>query len=229
VTNNEFGAAIADAARAMHHERTLDETLEAIVTAARNSVPGFDQVGISTVDKSRNPRTRAATGELVLTLDKVQYTLNEGPCVDILHDADMVVAPHLRHDQRWPRYIPEAVATGLRSQLAVKLCLDEEGTIGGLNFYSTTSDEVDSEAEALADLFATHAAIALGSAKQRETLNAALQSRKVIGQAIGMIMERYDMDENRSFAFLVRASSTSNIKLHDIALELVDQHNTKKR
>jgi GAF domain-containing protein len=123
--------------------------------------------------------------------------------------------------------VPEAVALGVQSQLAVKLFLDGEGTLGGINFYSTTSKDVDSDAEAVADLFAAHSAIALGHARERETLNEALHSRKVIGQAIGILMERYQMNEDRAFAFLVRASSQSNVKLRDIAQELVDQRNAK--
>jgi AmiR/NasT family two-component response regulator len=56
-----------------------------------------------------------------------------------------------------------------------------------------------------------------------------LHSRKVIGQAIGMIMERYQMDEDRAFAFLIRASSHGNIKLRDVAQVMVDDRNTKRR
>jgi AmiR/NasT family two-component response regulator len=103
------------------------------------------------------------------------------------------------------------------------LYLDNEGTLGGINFYSTESEDLHPEAEALADLFAAHSAIALGHARERETLNEALHTRKVIGQAIGIIMERYHMNEDRAFAFLVRASSQGNIKLRDIAQELVNQ------
>src|SRR3954451_17196629 len=182
---------------------------------------------LSTVDRKGNVVSKAATGDLVWDLDKLQYDLGEGPCVETLRDADVVVAPHLRHDQRWPRYVPQAVRAGLRSQLAVKLYLDDEGTLGGLNLYSTTSDDIDPEAEPLADLFAAHAAIALGHASERENLNQALHSRKVIGQAIGMIMERYQLDEDRAFAFLIRASSHGNIKLRDVAQAMVDDRNAK--
>ena len=211
----------------MNQKKSLDETLQAIAEVARDSVPGFDQVGISTLHKNGKVETRAFTGDLVLQLDKVQYDLREGPCVETLRDSDVVTAPHIRHDQRWPRYVPEAVSLGVQSQLAVKLYLDEEGTLGGINIYSTVSEEVDPDAEALADLFAAHSAIALGHARERENLNEALHSRKVIGQAIGILMERYAMDEDRAFAFLVRASSQSNIKLRAIAQELVDQRNSK--
>ena len=81
------------------------------------------------------------------------------------------------------------------------------------------------EAEAIANLFATHAAIALGHAREREHLNEALQSRKLIGQAVGIVMERYSMNEDRAFDFLVRASSHGNIKLRQVAQELVDEIN----
>jgi GAF domain-containing protein len=225
----DIGRSLAAAARTMNQDLGLDETLQVIAEAARNSVPGFDQVGISTVDSRGGVHTRAAAGDLVHKLDQIQYGLGEGPCVDSLRHASMVTAPTLRHDQRWPRYVPAAVAVGVRSQLAVKLYLDDGGTLGGLNFYSTITDDIDPEAEQAADLFATHAAIALGNAHTREGLNDALQSRKIIGQAIGILMERYEIDEDRAFAFLVRASSQANIKLRVIAQELVDQQNDQDR
>ena len=114
--------------------------------------------------------------------------------------------------------------SGRRSQTAVKLHLDEYA-LGGINFYSTICDDVSLDAQALVRLFASHAAIALGHAHERETLNEALQTRKVIGEAIGILMERHTMNEDRAFAFLVRASSHTNIKLRDIAQELVDERN----
>ncbi|MFL6131362.1 MAG: GAF and ANTAR domain-containing protein [Nocardioidaceae bacterium] len=223
----EIAAALAMAARTINQEVSLEDTLTAVAHTAQRSLPGFDYVGISTIDRKGNVETRAATGGLVWDLDKLQYELGEGPCVETLRDADVVVAPRIRHDQRWPRFVPKAVELGLRSQLAVKLYLDTEGTLGGLNLYSTTNEDIDPDAEPLADLFAAHAAIALGHVRERENLNDALHSRKVIGQAIGMVMERYQLTEDRAFAFLVRASSHSNIKLRDIAQEIVDQANRR--
>ena len=223
----EIAAAIAAAARTINQTNTLDETLTAIAETARRSVPGFDQVGISTVDRHGRPHTRAVAGDLVWQLDELQYGLEEGPCVDSLRGADVVAAPRIRTDDRWPNYVPNAVEAGLKSQLAVQLYLRRAGTVGGLNMYSTESEDIDADAENLADLFATHAAIALGHAEEREHLNQALQSRKVIGQALGILMARYKLTEDRAFSFLVRASSDGNIKLRDIAAELVDQANQR--
>jgi len=218
----DVAASLTTAARTMHQPRPLPETLQVIVEVARDSVPGFDAVGITTVDRHGKAHTRAKTGSLVDALDDLQYGLGEGPCVETLRGADVVTAPHIRHDQRWPRYIPQAVREGLRSQLAVRLFLDDQGTVGGINFYSTVSDAIDPEAESIADLFAAHAAIGLGTARERDDLNKALHTRKVIGQAIGILMERYSIGEDAAFAFLIRASSHGNIKLRDIAQELVD-------
>jgi len=217
--------ALTVAARGISRRASLEETLNAIVEVAQDALPGFDQIGISLMDRKGNVETKAATGDLVWTLDKLQYELGEGPCVETLHDRTIVEAPDVRHDQRWPRYVPRAVAEGLKAQLALKLYLDDEGTLGGLNIYSTTREDIDPEAVHMAELFAAQAAIALGYAKERENLNEALHSRKVIGQAIGLVMERYQLTEDRAFAFLVRASSHSNIKLRDIAQTMVDKAN----
>lgn len=219
----DISSALATAASTMRRRTSLDETLAAIVESARGSVPGFDAVGVSTVAKDGTVETRAATGDIVGTLDTVQYELGEGPCVAALFELDLLEVPRIRHDQRWPRYVPAAVEAGLRSQMALKLYLDDQGTLGSMNFYSTEAEEIHPDASAVADLFAAHAAVALGHAREQESLGQALATRQVIGQATGILMERYGMSETRAFEFLVRTSSTSNIKLRTIAEELVRQ------
>jgi GAF domain-containing protein len=226
----DLAASLVAAARSMSSKDTLEETLSAIAQTARISVPDIDHVGISTIDRKGRIITRAATDSVVRELDDLQYGLQEGPCVDVLHEHRVVAEPRIRHEQRWPRYVPEAVRrTGLKSQLAVQLSLDGEGTLGGLNLYSTTHEDLDPEATSIAELFAAQAAIALGRVIKITTLNEALQSRKVIGQAVGILMERYEMNEERAFAFLVRASSNGNIKLRDVAQELVDSGNRRQK
>ena len=216
--------ALAEAARTISAPRTMEDTLDAIVQAARASVPGFDHVGISVVHGRDKIGTKAATGQLVWELDAVQYTLMEGPCVASLFEEPTVSVPHLRHDQRWPRYVPQAVEHGVRSQLAYRLYVDDH-TLGGLNFYSTEADELQDGACEIGELFAIHATVALGRAIDEDNLNLALTTRGLIGQAIGLTMARFQITSDRAFQFLVRASSTSNIKVRDIAEEVVSQAN----
>lgn len=220
--------AVAAAARTIHRPERLDEVLSEIAISARESLPGFDLVGISTLD-GKNVVTRAVTDPKVYELDRLQYSEDEGPCVDTLGKADLVVVPRLRHERRWPHYVPKAVQVGLRSQMAVTLALDDTGTLGGLNLYSTVSDDIDPEAPAIAELFARHATIALGGARHVSHLNQALETRKIIGQALGILMERYQMSEERAFALLVRASTTSGLKVHTVAAEIVDASHARRR
>jgi GAF domain-containing protein len=222
---SDFAQSITEAAKTLNKFRSLDHTLQTIVEVACNSVPGFDHVGIATVGKKGTITTRAFVGDLVLRLDGEQYALREGPCSSVLQGSEFVSVSSLEGEPRWPRYVPVAREAGVRSQLAVKLCLDDGGAMGGINFYSTTSDDVSHDAQTLAGLFATHAAIALAHAQERDSLVEGMNARKTIGQAIGILMERYGISEDRAFAFLVRAASHRNIKLRSVASELVVESN----
>ena len=185
----------------------------------------MEHVGVSVLDNNGNPETKAATSELVMELDTLQYSLNEGPCVDsLIHGSTIVAALNIRNAKRWPRYGPAAVELGLKAQLAVKLYLDGHGTVGGLNMYATGSGDIDPQAPGIADLFATHAALALGRAREVDSLHQALRTREVIGQAVGLLMQKYDLDPDGAFSFLVRSSSHSNTKVREIALRMVEEH-----
>jgi transcriptional regulator with GAF, ATPase, and Fis domain len=223
-TPNSMAVALAEAARTIHATVSTEEALDAVARAARASVPGFDHVGVSISHRDGRIETLAGTDQLVWELDSIQYDLDEGPCVKAIRESAVVAAEDLRHDQRWPRYVPRAVEKGVTAQMGLRL-YTHEGTLGGLNLYSTTSRKIDPEAQLAAEVFATHAALALGHARKESQLNDALASRKIIGQAIGILTERYRIDEERAFQFLVRASSTSNMKLREIADELVQQNN----
>ena len=208
----------------------LDATLDAIVHSCAASLPTFEHVGISTTGPDQPPRTRAVTSHLVAKLDAVQYELGEGPCVDTLRGSERVSAPHLGCDQRWPRYVPRAVQhAGLRSQLAVRLFIDDKGVVGGLNLYSTSSDQVDEADVDLAELFAAHASVALGHAWERADLQRAIEGRTIIGKATGLLMERFQLDDPAAFAYLARMSSTSNATLRDVAAQLVAEAGARNR
>jgi GAF domain-containing protein len=224
VDDRQLSAALAHAARTIGKARSLEETLQTIVETALLSIPSMEHVGLSTIDSKGRIETQAATSDLVWELDGLQYSLGEGPCVDSLHGPTVVTAPEIRLDERWPRYVPAAVELGLKAQLAVKLYLDEKGTVGSLNMYSTDSEAIDPQAPGIADLFAAHAALALGNVRELHDLYEALATREVIGKAIGLLMARYQLDDDAAFGFLVRTSSHSNTKVREIAVRMVSDH-----
>jgi len=222
----DVAQALARAAKSMAVRGNPDDTLDAIVVAARAAVPGFNQVSATVVSADGAITTMASTNSLVRELDALQYQLGEGPCISALHDQELVLAQRLRQEQRWPRYTPRAAEAGIRSQMAVHLAADDE-ILGSLNFYSTVRDTIDPEAFHRASLFATHAALALGYARRLEATHASAQTHRLIGQAIGMLVERFEITDERSFYYLVRVASAGGLELRQVAREVVDQGNRR--
>lgn len=216
----DIGEALIKAAREINEPRTLEDTLNTIVEVAARSLPGIDHVGITVANRDGSMETKAGTDKLVWELDQLQYDLREGPCIHAILDEPVTKVEYAFREQRWPRFMPQAVVMGLQSQLGMRLFTETE-TIWGLNMYSTTVDAIDPDVVHMAELFAAQASIALGRARREEELDMALQTRKVIGQAIGILMERYDLHEDRVFAYLTRVSSQTNVKLRDVAQEVV--------
>ncbi len=222
----DVAAALAAATRDVRAPEDLSASLDSIVHAARESMPHVDDVGISLVHRDGRMETLAGTGPLVARLDRLQQEVGQGPVLDGAPDTAVVRVQHATEDARWPGFLPAARGLGLRSLLGLHLPL-EAGTRAALTMWSWSSDVLSEETEQLADLFAAHTGLVLGHARRLEHLNTALASRKLIGMALGMLMQRLDLDEDTAFAYLTRVSSTSETKLRDVASSIVDQHHAR--
>ncbi|MGZ5418781.1 MAG: GAF and ANTAR domain-containing protein [Nocardioides sp.] len=218
----EIAEALAKAAREIDSQHDHASTLDAIVHTAARSLPDIDHAGITIAHHDGRIETRAGTDPLVWELDALQQELDEGPSVHVLTVDEVTTVNHLRRETRWPQYVPRAVERGLKAQMGLRLYVEDE-TLGGLNLYSTRTEVIDPEVAQMAVLFATHAALALGRVRQEENLHTALHTRKLIGQAVGIVMERFTLGEAAAFAYLTRVSQHSNTRLRDIAEELVSQ------
>lgn len=218
----DLGEALAQAALHIGTRSSLEETLDAVVTVARDTMPGIDHVGVTLVHRDGSLETAAASDEFVMELDRLQYELGEGPCLSALADParPVVVVEDARHSGEWRRFIPEAARRGLRAQLGVRLFVADV-TFGALNLYSTSTDFLPDGTRQMAELFATHAALAYGHKRQLDHMQQALATRESIGRAVGIVMERYQLSSDRAFEYLVRVSSSSQTKLRDVAEELV--------
>ena len=137
--------------------------------------------------------TRAATDPLVQQIDDLQYRLGEGPCLTSLRDEVTVRAMDLRTEPRWVHFSRAAAELGVRSMLSVQLFVDDDN-LGALNLYSGTPAAFDEVHESTAMPLAAHAAIAMKGSKVEGNLRDALDRRDVIGQAKGILMERYKIE-----------------------------------
>jgi hypothetical protein len=218
--------AMNEAARTLAAPQSVDDTVTVISFAARDTVPDVDHASISVVDRHGAMKTLVPTDKFVADADRLQCELGEGPCLDAALGTPLVRSDDLAHENRWPRYAPRAASMGVGGQLALHL-FDARTAIGGLNLYFDRPGLIDAHTVALAELFATLAAAAMGHAHEVEGLHHALQSRTAIGKAIGILMERYGLDDDRAFQFLVRTSQTGNVKLRVIADEIIAAANTR--
>jgi GAF domain-containing protein len=219
---------MGEVARILDQPHTVEEQLTLVLEAAADTIDGVNAASISVLYRDGRVKTLAGTDPLVYKLDQAQYDLNEGPCLEALKGEPFQRVDDMPQEQRWPRYARAAVAEGVCSQMAVELYADDR-SIGGLNLYSRHSHAFDEDTRHTAWLFATHAALAMGRTRQAQQLNEALVTRKVIGQAIGILMHRFELDENRAFEFLVRVSRNSNQKLRDVARAINEEQNKKQR
>ncbi len=213
--------ALAHAARSLNDLRSLDETLDAILRTARMSIPGADHVGVCVAYADGRLETLAATDDKVREYDALQSRLGEGPCVYADEADTLVHVPDATTETRWPAYMAEAADLGLGSQIGVQLHSDKI-SLGALNIYSETIGALDDASAQAADLFAAHASLAMGKARTISQLQEGMHSRQRIGIAIGILMHQYELTEERAFSFLVRASSHGNVKLREVAAEIVD-------
>ena len=215
-----FAEDFAEMALRLHDEPTVQETVERVLEYALKAV-NCDYAGVIFVTRKSRVETIAATHPVVAEVDKLQVDLGEGPDIDVITDVQTTIVRDTRTDERWPKWGEVVSDRGIRSLLAVRLYTSSD-TIGTLNLYDSDPDHFDRDDQAVAHVLARHAAIALANARNTEHLWQAIDARKLIGQAQGILMERYDLTADQAFAVLLRYSQDKNIKLRKVAERLID-------
>jgi hypothetical protein len=211
--------------------RDLEETLGQIVASAVKTIPGVDAASISMTEDGRI-ETRHPTSEDIRKLDETQSQLHEGPCISAITDppeSGLVVAEDFAGPdaERWPSFAPRAVEAGYRALMSTQLSIDG-GVRAALNLYSRGANAFDEDPRTLAGLFGAQAALLLYGAVQAGHLVKAVDSRDLIGQAKGILMERFSVDDEAAFQMLVQSSQTTNMKLTAVAKWLTHDAKAKQ-
>jgi len=214
--------ALAEAARTVSRPPSLDQSLQIIAEVAQDSMPGIDHASITLRHPSGRFETRASKNPLVLRLDHLQYAVDQGPCVDAVRGHSLVSAPRMGSERRWPSYAPQAAALGVQSQLSVTLRLDGDDSLGSLNLYSTTAP-LTLESEAMAEIFGLYAVTGPHDARTPALPGPALEPIRVIGHALDIVMNRFDIDANRACDFLDESAARADLELADYAQQPEDQ------
>jgi GAF domain-containing protein len=219
--NYDLAQRMAELARAAAAPRSLDDVLFDVTATSKEIIPGTDTAGVLLIVKGGKFESLAGTDDLPHKLDELQVKYNEGPCVEAALDELIVRTDDFREEQRWPRYSAAVVEIGVLSGLSFKLYTSDR-TAGALNLFSFKPNAFDAEAETIGAVLAAHAAAAILASRQEQQLESALSTRDRIGQAKGIIMERYGVDDLRAFDLLRSLSQDSNTKLIDIAQQVID-------
>jgi GAF domain-containing protein len=207
-------------AQALQAAPTPTRTAEDIVDYVRRQL-NASHAGLTLIRARRRLETIAPTDPLVEQADRLQYELDEGPCRDSSWHRETLISTDLATDTRWPRWAVKVYALGVASVLAAELTDVDDRRIGSINVYWTRPRQFTADDVAFVNIFARHAALAISRSLDEADLHVALDTRKLIGQAQGILMERYRLDESRAFEVLRRYSQDHNLKLRHVAEHLI--------
>ncbi|WP_309096036.1 GAF and ANTAR domain-containing protein [Streptomyces sp.] len=213
-----YAEQMAALARDLVARDSVQATLDEIAASAVKLVEGCDAAGILTVSRGKAV-TLAVCGDMVEESDRLQGELGEGPCFDAARRVDgerlFRIADMTVPQPSWPRYSRAARDLGIGSMTGVLLYTHEQD-FGALNLSSRRPGAFGRDIETAGWLLASHAAVALATARTVDQLEHALETRHAIGEAMGILMERHRLSEDEAFGVLRRLSQEHNVKLRDV-------------
>jgi transcriptional regulator with GAF, ATPase, and Fis domain len=162
----------------------------------------------------------ATTGPVPQQLDELQQQTGTGPCLAAAESQEVIRIEDVATDRRWPPFATQATSAGVRSMLCLPLHVDTT-TFGTLSLYAESPRAFKDVTESVARVLAVLAAITLSESRGRTNLERALESRDLIGQAKGIIMQARRVTAEEAFALLVRRSQETNTKLLAVAEAVV--------
>jgi GAF domain-containing protein len=208
-------------------EHSLASVLQQVTALAARVLPGEPATSVTIVSGGR-PTTVASSHPLAVELDLAQYALATGPCLEAATTGRPVEVPDTSSDERWGPFPRQAAESGCRGILSFPLPPQELVT-GGLNVYARTSQPLDERSLDTAARFAAYAVVPVSNmylyeaaVGRAEHLRAALDSRAVIDQAKGILMERHKLNADQAFSALARVSMQTNTKVRDVAERFVE-------
>jgi GAF domain-containing protein len=206
----------------------LRDVLTRVAEFAVAAIPGADGAGLTLLEAGHSD-TIVATAPFVAEVDAIQYTIEEGPCITAAKEGRTVRSGALGDDAQWPQFGPRVKRMGVHSVLSLPLLIPG-GVVGAMNVYAHQPDSFNDHAVEIGELFAVPAAIAVQNAqvlaqtkRLAHQLQAALTSRAVIDQALGILMSRTGSTSEQAFDRLRDRSQTDNVKLREVAQRVVDE------
>jgi GAF domain-containing protein len=222
-----LGAALSELAGLLLSTDSFEQLLQGVAELSVKTIKPVETCGITLAQEDR-VITAASADALARQLDEQQYKRESGPCLEALVTGEVVEAEDLATEKRWNGYPAVAMTHGILAILSTPLIVDDK-PVGVLNLYARAPHAFSAVDRQLASLLAGQAAIAVTAALRHydevtlaDHLRIALSSRSVIDQAIGIVMAQQRCDAQAAFATLRTISQKRNVKLRNVAAEMVD-------
>jgi GAF domain-containing protein len=203
----------------LHGEHGVTETVTAVAQFAATAL-GCPYAGIALIGSGGTVSTAAVTDPLIELLDQLQLDSGSGPALSMVAEGhELLVVSDCLDETRWPAWSTGLAELGLRSALLVRLGVRDE-TSGVLQLFDRRPQAFSREDEEVAEVLARHASIAVATAQEEASLWQQVDARKQVGQAQGILMERFGIDADQAFGILRRYSQEQNLKLREVAAQL---------
>lgn len=195
-----------------------------LVRICRDSVVGCDSVALLEWQVSGHPSGLATTNPDVLTVSELQYSVADGPWAFAPLTEAFVHIEDFEYEPRWTVFAEAvAVRTQIRSAVSFRFPVGHRRLT--LDFYAERSRAFDTHAVTTARAAMLHAralVLHLASAATPPSQPALLDSGKVIGTAVGMLVGRDACTTQQAYARLLQLSRVSGQRLHEVAREVID-------
>ena len=208
---DELSAVFARMSGLLLSEETVTTALGLNGSLAQDTVSGAAGAGVTIVDE-RGRRTSGATDSRVEFADRLQYELDEGPCLAATAGRQVIRVDDIASDPRWPRWSSAVVPLGLRCALSAPM-VTGHGSLGAVKIYATQPRTFDERGERRLTLFAAQAAILVANVQSYERaqrlsegLRQAIRTRDQVSIAKGILMTRHGVDEDTAMGMLIARS-----------------------
>jgi hypothetical protein len=210
---------------------SYDSVYDSLCTTAVKLVDGCDHASLM-LRRSGRVETVAASDDVARQIDEYERALGEGPCLDAIDDdqPDQHICPDLTDGSKWPTLARKIMAeTSVRGMAGFRLRQDGQ-RVGALNVFSDTAGSLTEhslEQAIMLTAFASVTLAALDRGEEATTLRRGLESNREIGKAVGLLMALHDIDDDRAFEMLAKVSQEMNIKVAQVAAQVVEHHRRK--
>jgi hypothetical protein len=219
-------------AEIVYSGESYDSVYDAVCSAAVQLIDGCDHASLM-LRRSGRVETVAASDDVARQIDELERILGEGPCLDAIDEdePDQHICPDLTDGSNWPALAKQILAdTSVRGMAGFRL-RQEGQRVGALNVFSETAGALTEHSLEQAIMLTAFASVTLAALERGEeatTLRRGLESNREIGKAVGLLMAMHDIDDDRAFEMLAKVSQEMNVKVAEVAAQVVQHHRSKE-